>query len=202
MRKANPFPETLAEAFSMTFNEKEKNVLKVGLIFAGMLVFIFVYLHLFFFKAQIDRNERAVSDIMTKTKDMNKELGAIRDFLQKQSETEAMGKRVERMNAKLPSSAKAIEFLDELRASFERTGVRQNKITPKPYKSRTLFTEIPYEVAGNARYHEFGQFLNIIECNPRRFMRVNSLEIRDNPGRPSIHPVTVGISTFMFNKGG
>lgn len=186
----------------MALSEKEKNVLTAGLILAGMFLFIFGYLHFFFFNSHIESNNRQIEEFRKKTLEKDKELAAMKEVVRKQDEVASMNERLKRVTAKLPSTPQAIEFLEELRASLERTGVRQTRVAPKPYVSRTLYTEIPYEVQGSARYHEFGQFLNIIECNPRRFMRINSIDIRENPARPSIHPVTVGISTFMFNKGG
>lgn len=184
----------------MALNEKEKNVLTAGLILAGMFLVIIVYMHFAFFKAQIARNNTQITKLEKETQGLQKEFAGMKAFLQNAKQVEAMRNQLAAATKKLPSAPESLEFLKELRASLERTGMKQTKVAPKPFIPRALYTEIPYEVQGSARFHEFGQFLNLIECNPRRFMRVNSFEIKDNNKRPTIHPVTVGISTFMFNK--
>lgn len=184
----------------MTLTEKEKNVLTAGLVLAGMFVVIFAYLHLMFFKTQVTSDTRKINDLKKETAALEKEYVSMTAFLQNRREVEAMRNQLAAATRKLPSEPESIEFLKELRASLERTGMAQTRVTPKPFVPRALYTEIPYEVQGSARYHEFGQFLNLIECNPRRFMRVNSFDVRNSTERPTIHPITVGISTFMFNR--
>ncbi len=184
----------------MALNDKERNVLTAGLILAGMFMVIFVYLHFVFFKKAIASNQKQQSKIEAETADLRKELNSMVSFLREREKVNLMKERLEIATSKLPSEPQAVKFLEELRTTLERTGVRQRRVSPKTFVPRTLYTEIPYEVQGSARYHEFGQFLNLIECNPRRFMRVNSFDLRNSDARPTVHPVTIGISTFMFNR--
>jgi len=184
----------------MALTEREKNVLSVGLILAGLCIAVFIYVHWALFSPQIRRNEATIKKTEETTRALEKELAGMKAFLQNRKEVEAMRNQLAVAARKLPSEPESLEFLKELRASLERTGMKQTRVAPKPFVPRALYTEIPYEVQGSARYHEFGQFLNLIECNPRRFMRVNSFDIKNSGTRPTIHPVTVGISTFMFNK--
>jgi len=44
-----------------------------------------------------------------------------------------------------------------------------------------------------------GIILTLLEQNTDRFMRVKSFKITDNLQRPSVHPIDMQISTFMFN---
>lgn len=184
----------------MNLNEKEKDVLTAGLILAAVFAAIFAYLQFFVFADRIAKNEKVKKEFVAKSADLQKELDEMNDLIKEEAQIQEMYNRLKRAMNKLPNESRPIEFLDELRTTLEKTGVSQRRVAPGVPKSRTLYTEIPYEVQGSARYHEFGQFLNLIECNPRRFMRVNSFDVRNNNARPTVHPITVGISTFMFNK--
>lgn len=184
----------------MALNEKEKNVLTAGLVLAGMFLVILVYLQFAFFSKDIAGNQKKVATLTTETSGLNKRYLEMTAFVQNRKEVEAMRNQLAAATRKLPSEPESLEFLKELRSSLERTGMKQTRVAPKPFVPRALYTEMPYEVQGSARYHEFGQFLNLIECNPRRFMRVNSFDMKNSDSRPTVHPVVVGISTFIFNS--
>jgi Tfp pilus assembly protein PilO len=80
------------------------------------------------------------------------------------------------------------------------TGIIQETVKPENVRDRAQYTEIPYTVEAHGRYHELGQFLTLIEQNPQRFMRVKSFKLGTNLLRPSIHPIKMEITTFMFNN--
>ncbi len=186
----------------MVMTEKEKTILTAGLIFAGMLLIIFIYLHFVYFAPGVEARKKQVDALVAEKKKLTADLASMQAFVKNQAEVEQMKQQITRAMAKLPSQPNAVEFLDELRTTLERTGVKQSRVEPLKPTMRNLYTELPYIVQGSARYHEFGQFLNLIECNPRRFMRVSSFDVRNNNNRPMIHPISVGMSTFMFNRGG
>jgi Tfp pilus assembly protein PilO len=75
-------------------------------------------------------------------------------------------------------------------------------VKPVSPQNRVQYTEIPYTIEAHGRYHEIGQFLTLIEQNPQRFMRLRNFTAENNLERPSIHPVQMEISTFMFNQQG
>ncbi len=82
--------------------------------------------------------------------------------------------------------------------TLRSSGIVTSKVAPEKLSIYSGYTEIPYTVKAQGRYHEFGQLLNLLEENPDRFMRVKSLTISNNPRQPSHHPIDVGIATFMF----
>jgi len=182
----------------MVLSDKEKNALAAGLILAVMLIAVLIYFHFFFFKPAIVAREKEIAKARTEIAAKKKELAEMQAFLKNQAEVEQMEQQLRRAAERLPTQPAPIEFLEELRSTLEETGVKQSRVEPRKVSSRDLYTEIPYLIQGSARYHEFGQFLNLIECNPRRFMRVSGFDLRNNDARPTIHPVSVNISTFMF----
>ena len=183
----------------MVLTEKNKQALLVGLIMAVFLGFLVGY----YYWLSMPVIDKAKTEGKTLTAEIAKnqaEIKNIRAYIENTDEREQMMEVVRRAKERLPEDRRAIEFLGLLRDSLTKTGVVQTRVAPEAPKRRTLYEEIPYSVRGSARYHEFGQFLNLIECNPERFMRVNGFSLSNDLNRPSVHPMDVGISTFMFRS--
>ena len=107
---------------------------------------------------------------------------------------------IQKVIQRLPSRPDAPGFLVALVSILRQTGIIQRSVTPEETVNRTQYTEIPYEIDAFGRYHELGQFLTLVEQNPARFMRVKAMRVSNNLARPSIHPIELQISTFMFNQ--
>jgi Tfp pilus assembly protein PilO len=184
----------------MILDEKAKKTLTVGIVLAIVITGVVSWGHFYILKPYYLRN-----DAMKKT--LNEEIKKLKDSLRDIIEVEKsqpiiaeMHKVVEEASWRLPSSPDAPGFFQELIRILRITGVQARRVDPLERRGSVLYTEIPYKIEGQCRYHEFGQFLNLIEENQNRFMRVKSFSIGNNENRPSIHPVTVNIGTFMFNK--
>ncbi|MCB2153981.1 type 4a pilus biogenesis protein PilO [bacterium] len=183
----------------MVFTEKNKQALLIGLIMAAFLGFLVGYYY-WLSKPVIAKTQKERGTLNAQIKKDQAEINRMRALIENTAEREQMAEVVRRAKERLPEDRRAIEFLTLLRDSLTKTGVVQTRVAPEAPKRRALYEEIPYSVKGSARYHEFGQFLNLIECNPDRFMRVNGFSLSNDPNRPSIHPMEVGISTFMFRS--
>lgn len=182
------------------FTEKQKQALIAGLLGAVVLFGIFFYLNMMFFTEQKSNATKALNKANTDIKTYNKELADINKFLENEEERKKLDEIVSAARRRLPDNPEAIEFIDIIRESARRTGISFSSITPIAIRDRVSYREIPYQIRGNSRYHEFGQFLNLVECHPERFMRINNFMLTNDPARPSIHPVNVEISTFMFQE--
>jgi type IV pilus assembly protein PilO len=141
--------------------------------------------------AQIEKNQEKIEILNAQLKEMD-ELAKLQGRF---SEIET---RLDQISRRLPSTPEAPGFLNALSAALRATGISTKKLAPTPENAFDRFTEIPYKIDAVGRYHEIGQFLTLVEENPQRFMRVKSLKIENDKARPSLHPVTVGIATFMF----
>jgi len=184
----------------MIFDEQAKKTLTVGGLIALIILAGFGYWHFAILKVHYKRNENV-------KKGLKEEIGKFRDELAEIREMEAQRDRIEEMRTmvaearkRLPDTPDAPGFFQELIRILRITGVQTSRVDPRPQKRQALYTEIPYYIVSQCRYHEFGQFLNLIEENQNRFMRVSSFNVKNNDKRPSVHPVTVSISTFMFNR--
>jgi Tfp pilus assembly protein PilO len=82
---------------------------------------------------------------------------------------------------------------------LHNTGVDYDAVRPLPDRRRQLFTEMPYLIDSNAAFHEFGQFLNLIEENPNRFMRVSHIDVTNSREHPTVHPANLEITTFTLH---
>jgi len=184
----------------MMLDEQAKKTMSVGIFLAIVVIVGVGWWHFYILKPHYLRNE-------TLKKTLNEEIKILKGGLKDIDEAEKnrpiiteMRKVVEEASMRLPSSPDAPGFFQELIRILRITGVQARRVDPLERHGSVLYTEIPYKIECNCRYHELGQFLNLIEENQNRFMRVKSFSIGNNENRPSIHPVTVNIATFMFNK--
>lgn len=178
--------------------EKQKQALTVGIIFAVLLTTVVVVYKIYILGPS---EAQAVTSIATADKDIakyEKDIARFDKFINDDEERLAMQTKVENARRRLPSSIEEVDFFDIIRESARRTGTSFSEISPVDIRNQQGYREIPYDIVGSSRYHEFGQFLNLIECHPDRFLRVNSFSVTNNNKRPSLHPVELQISTFIF----
>ncbi|MBX3730155.1 MAG: type 4a pilus biogenesis protein PilO [Candidatus Sumerlaeia bacterium] len=185
----------------MHFTEKQKQVLTVGLLLCGVLLIFTLYFQFMFFKEAVEEARKAQTAASAEITKLNGDIKRMQDFIRNDEELKRLQARVEVAKRRLPSDPQAIQFLEVLRDSLQKTNVSFTRIEKLATVNRRLYEEIPYRVRGAARYHEFGQFINLIECHPERFMRVSEFTLDNNDARPTIHPMNIRISTFMFGAG-
>jgi len=181
-------------------DEQAKKNLYTGLVIAAVLLAGFAYYHYVILKTHYLRNEEKKKALRVEVKELQDQLKEIQLVESQRDKIEEMRKVVAEASKRLPSTPDAVGFYNELIRILRITGVYATRVSPEKRRGQPMYTEIPYGVVCQCRYHEFGQFLNLIEENQNRFMRVGSFSIQNNDKRPSIHPINVRISTFMFNK--
>jgi Tfp pilus assembly protein PilO len=182
----------------MPLSEQDKKSLIVGIFIAVVLAAAIGYYYLMIIKPQIMKNEKEAEELGREIAKLKGEYGEMQDLMKQKDVIEQQMKIVEEAAKRLPRSPDAPGFLEELINVLRITGVTNNRVIQRAAVARHLYAEIPYEIVCSSRYHELGHFLNLIEENPRRFMRVDSFRITNDNNRPSVHPITVEISTFMF----
>jgi Tfp pilus assembly protein PilO len=182
----------------MALSDKNKQLLLVIGILGGAVLVILVYF--------------GMMNIRPKTKELLAETEKFQTELKKNKEDLERFKRViadvesrnkviaafQRVESRLPTRQDPIEVFQILRQYFDGTDVQFTYLEPGRQTNRGRYFEYPFVVRGRARYHEFGQLVNLIECNPNRLMHVNSFKLTNDARRPSIHPMEVGISTFTI----
>lgn len=179
-------------------SEKNRQLALVFGILGVLGIGFMIYFHFQFLMPDIRRWNAETEKFRGETTKANQEITKFKALIADTSERERMRGIVEAAKLRLPSDPEELGFFELLRDSLRRTGVTTSLVSPQRLVSRELYEEIPYLVRGAARYHELGQFLNVIECNPKRLMRVQRFRVTNNDKRPSIHPVEVGIATFRF----
>jgi Tfp pilus assembly protein PilO len=185
-----------------TLTPKERDLLKAGLILGIILIVGVAYYGYSFVKPQIQRDKEQITKLngqIKKMKDRLHEMDVMAQNLQALMEKQAY---LDKITAKLPNSIDAPGFMRALVDILQVTRVEYTALQQDKQAVRSVYTEIPYSITCRTRYHDFGQFLNLVEENPNRFMRVKEFTIENQAQRPSIHPVTVRIATFMFNSKG
>jgi Tfp pilus assembly protein PilO len=182
----------------MAMSPKTKQPLLLISIFGGTVLLIILYYHFALSAPKIKGMNTEREKVETKTKNDKAELDRFRAFIKDEVARAEVYAAFERISTRLPSNQDPVEVFELLREYFEETDVEFTYLEPGKATNRVKYMEFPFKIRGSARYHEFGQFVNLIECNPRRLMHVNSFNLTNNDTRPSIHPMEVGISTFGF----
>lgn len=181
---------------------QQKDAVKAGVILGLVLLGGAYAFHTYYTKPDVKRNQ----DLQNK---LQGEIGFLVERLKEmdraRANMEAMREKqrlLEQVAAKLPSSIAPTEFYQALEEILANTRINYTELTQQAPQNRDIYTEIPYRLVAKGRYHDFGQYLNMIEENPKRLMRVKTFTVENNDARPSVHPITVEIATFMFNQRG
>ncbi|MCC5875256.1 MAG: type 4a pilus biogenesis protein PilO [Candidatus Sumerlaeia bacterium] len=183
----------------MNISEKNKQILLAGGIIGGALLLIMGYFYFMVVGPEVATTEAEVVKIETENRRNNEQLRTFRNFLEDEEQRRIVEDQFERVAARLPSGQDPVDVFELLRGYFEGTDVQFTNLETGTSVNRGRFTEYPFSMKGSARYHEFGQLVNLIECDPKRLMRINDIKLTNNPNRPSIHPMELSLSTFTFN---
>ncbi|MFW6304132.1 MAG: type 4a pilus biogenesis protein PilO [Candidatus Sumerlaeota bacterium] len=182
---------------------EQKNALIVLLVFGIIAVGACAYVWLFYPGVQ-----GMIQDARTKEREAEEqarsyqmklnEIKAFREIMES-PEYQLVKERVEELEKRLPTTQQANLFYEALTDALLVTGVTNTLLERQEIKEHSVrYEEIPYKLEAIARYHQFGQFLNIVEENPDRFMRVKSLVLSTDDEDPTLHPIDVQIATFRF----
>jgi len=181
---------------------QQKDGIKAGFILAAVL-FVGVGAYWYqFAKPEVAAAETTVAKLDGEIKDLQqqvREMDLAAENIEKLKEKQRL---LEEVAAKLPSTVAAPEFYKALEEILQITRLSYSELSQQPLLERTIYTEIPYQIVGRGRYHDFGQFLNLVEENPNRLMRIKTFVIENDDTRPSVHPLKVQLATFKFNKKG
>lgn len=181
-------------------NDTQKSALLIT-VFAGCVCLVMIgFFYFMLGRAQIAKYENLEQRYQRELSEKKGELNRIQTQLAMKDELDRQAEMIEKFTRRLPSSPDAPGFLNALVMILGTTGIVQEEVKPAGTVKQTLYTEIPYTVKAYGHYHALGQFLSLIEQNADRFMRVKHITIKNNPDRPSMHPVEMEIATFMFNE--
>jgi Tfp pilus assembly protein PilO len=181
-------------------SEKQKQALLVGGIAGLAILLIAGYFYLMFVRPEVQEWNAERVKLEKEVRDNTRTIKNYNELLADKSRVQALESQFSEIAKRLPAEQDPIEVFDLLRGYFEGTDVGFTFLDPGLAVNHNKFTEFPFTIRGTARYHEFGQLVNLVECNPDRLMRVSNFRMTNNNVRPSIHPMEIGITTFTFNN--
>ena len=184
----------------MVLSANDKKALQIGIFLAVLLGGLCGYYYLFFVKKEMEANTKRAEKLDTDIKELRSEYSRMQGMLARKDEIEAQSRRILEVKRRLPDTEDAPGFLSALVNILKITSVVNERVAPEKVLRRNLYTEIPYTIECSSRFHDFGEFLTLVEQNPERFMRVKSFTITNDEKRPSFHPIVVGLATFKFNR--
>jgi len=171
-------------------------ILVLGVAFLAMAWWYWTILG----KGIVEQKNVQIDKTRDKIRRLDAQLEEIRELERMKDKFAEIEAKLDQISRRLPPSPEAPEFFNALNEALRSTGIETRKIAPDKLNPLDRFTEIPYIIEAFGRYHEIGQFLTLVEENPQRFMRVKTLTIKNDENRPSLHPVDVGLATFMFSE--
>jgi Tfp pilus assembly protein PilO len=183
----------------MALNEQDKKTLQIGLFLCALILVGAVWAKFQIFSVTNTRTMGEIDAINAEVRVQQQLRNDLLDLRDRRDEIEALASRILLASSRLPSTREAREFYGELQQIVGTTQFDWNEFHPQRERTHQLYTEIPYRIAARSNYHEFGQFLNLIEENPSRFMRISRIDITNDRDRPVNHPVDVEITTFMLH---
>lgn len=180
------------------FTAKQRDLSTAMGIMCALVVFGVVYMYFVIWAPEI----KTLNSVVTTANDENRtvllEIRSAEEKLNDRGEIERKTSYILKLAKMLPSTVDAPGFLNNLASALQAAKIDYNKLKPETPEVKTGYTELPYSIECNGRYHDFGQFLNLIENNPNRFLRVKKFEIAVSEKRPSIHPISLSIATFFL----
>ncbi len=183
----------------MQLTEQQKQALIAGLILGTAILIVLILVGFMFVFDEVRQARNDVERLRTQIRQDQQSLRRIQNFLDDDETYRQVEEAFARVESRLPADQDPFDTFETLRGYFEGTAVAFTRIEPRSSADRGRFTEYPFTIRGSARYHEFGQLVNLIECDPNRLMHVTDFRLQNSDRRPSLHPMEVGIVTFSFN---
>ena len=183
----------------MLFTEEDKKRLRAGVFSAAIIIAIFLYFNFSLVKSWNKITQGKIEKLNTENATLSMQLGEYRKMVKRKGKIEEMQRYVQSVSQRLPKAPEQTKFLYQFIKMTETTGYKNKSVKAERVITTSHYTEIPYKIEGYARYHDIGQFLNIAEINPERFMRISGFTIENFEKHPSQHNVRLTLSTFMFN---
>lgn len=181
--------------------EQSKRTVQFGIALAliGLIGVVYIW---YIWGRGVEQDEAAAQKALnSEISDLNQQIEEARTRMpQIRQEIEEKQEFLARASQRLPSTPDAEGFLESLSDMLEKSGANIQFVHNEPIKEISTYIEIPWKIQAMAQYVEFGVFLNLVEQNPERLMRVKMFDITNNPDLPGYHEVDVDIATFMFNQ--
>jgi len=184
----------------MAMTEKNKQTMLVAGILGGAVLIAVLYFAWLRILPGISDARKKTEELEAKHKKNVEEMKKFKAQLDDTANQARVQETFARISSRLPPQQDPIDVFEVLRGYFEGTDVMFTSLEPGTQARRGKIMEYPFTIRGSARYHDFGQLINLIECNPERLMHVTSFTLKNSDKRPSHHPMTVTISTFTFNE--
>ena len=183
---------------NVRFTAKQRDLLTALGILCVLVVFGVVYMYFVIWAPEMKTLNSVVATAIDENRTVLLEIRAAEEKLNDRDEIKRKADYISKLAKMLPSTIDAPGFLNNLASALQATKIDYKKLKPETPEVKTGYTELPYSIECDGRYHDFGQFLNLIENNPNRFLRVKKFEIAVSEKRPSIHPITLSIATFFL----
>lgn len=180
--------------------EKNRQATLIICVFGLLAMAAAAYYYFMMAKENITRMDAEAKKIAEENIKSEREITQLKALVNDKARWEALKAKVEHAKRRLPQNPDDTAFFEILQETVRRTNISASRLQVKPVVPRPTYLEVPYEIGGAARYHDFGQFLNVVECHPDRLMRVSKFSLRNNDKRPSVHPMNITITTFTFNQ--
>ena len=188
-------------------SETDKKILQVVLVVGLFSVVGLFYYSFGVVKDRVKRLNERINTTEKQIKEKETYVQDLREWQNRQADIQGLIQALNEEIKRLPTSIDERNFFQILAECIAKANLSDVKVTRPIGRGRKgkqldlgAYVERPYRIYCKARYHDLGQFLMLIEQHRERIMRLKTLDVSNNPKRPSRHPVNMQVATYVFTR--
>jgi Tfp pilus assembly protein PilO len=170
---------------------QEKQAIVVGVLI-GLAVLVVCY-YLFYIPMQ-----RQMGEAQRKNAELDKQRRDLQAYLDDRETRDAEAARIRKFEHMLPEEREVPQLFDYLRDIANDTGIEFIAIRSQESQNKNLLKVFPFEIDLKSSYHQLGEFLEKIEVNQKRFLRVDDIQLISSEENPTLHDASVVVTTFVY----
>ena len=186
------------------FSEKQKQVMMAAAFIALLLGGGIWYFQFMMGSQAIKQWEEDARKYSEESEGLKEKIKEYKTLKSREAEIKAKEAQVKELAKRLPEVPEESQFYVILADIMDKASVFPIKVEKLKPNAREFYTEIPFRLECFVKYHNLGEFFNLIEEHRDRFMRIKQFNITgENPilaERPSVQYATVEIATYAYNS--
>jgi Tfp pilus assembly protein PilO len=175
----------------VAMSTQEKQAIIIGVLI-GLAVLVACYYLLYLPMLTQMNNANAENE------KLDKQRAGLQAYLDDRDARGAEADRIRKFEYLLPEEREVPQLFDYLRDIANDTGIEYIAIRSQEPQNRDLLKVFPFEIELKSGYHQLGEFLEKIEVNQKRFLRVDDIQLTSSEDNPTLHDASVVVTTFAY----
>ncbi|MFC1601404.1 type 4a pilus biogenesis protein PilO [Candidatus Sumerlaeota bacterium] len=186
-------------------NETSKKTLVIGLFLAVLLLCGGSYYKLMIQAGTLNEISNSIKEKQDEIDELTEESTDLDKLRDREPEIRANLELLTVKGKRLPAEDKVDQIIQNIKTMLTVSSVIFSSFDPLDRESRNFYVEVPLSISCTAPFHNFGQFLNMIEVSPTRLMRVkeftiaihNENDIKQMKVNPFMHEIDLTLAAYV-----